>query len=63
MKKLIYMAGLLAMTSCTYDSMRLQQPEELGTEKDSYIIEAEGGCAEVKVYANMEGNAFLEEGT
>lgn len=63
MKKLIYMAGLLAITSCTYDSMRLQQPEELGTEKDSYIIEAEGGCAEVKVYANMEGNAFLEEGT
>ena len=61
MKKFIYMiAVLLAAISCSYDHMKLQQPEELGTAEDSYVIEAEGGSVKVVVYANMEGDAYLE---
>ena len=53
-------AVLLAAISCSYDHMKLQQPEELGTAEDSYVIEAEGGSVKVVVYANMEGDAYLE---
>lgn len=59
MKKIIYIVMSLAAVSCSFDAMRLQSPEELGTDKEEYIINAEGGTAEVEVYANMSGRAYF----
>lgn len=60
MKKVIYTAVMLLIAvACSFDDMRLQSPEELGTEMDEYIIEAEGGTAEVNVYANSAVEATL----
>lgn len=59
MKRIIYIGMLLAAVSCTFDNMRLQRPEELGTDKDEYMIEAEEGSTDVKVYTNMPGSAYI----
>ena len=61
MKRLIYICIALTAVSCGYDDMRLQKPEELGTDKDEYVLDAQGGCAEISVYSNMEGEAFFAE--
>lgn len=60
MKRFLYTGLLLAAVSCSFDDMRLHSPEELGTDKDEYIIEAVGGTAEVKVYANSDVKASFD---
>lgn len=64
MKRISYiiLTALLA-ASCYFDDMHLQQPEELGTDMDEYIVEAEGGEVGVIVYANMPGTGRLEAET
>lgn len=59
MKKYFYII-CAAFLLCACDDMRLQKPEELGTDSDEYIVEAEGGQALVNVYANMKGSASVE---
>lgn len=59
MKRIIYIGMLLAAVSCTFDNMRLQRPEELGTDKDEYMIGTEEGSTEVKIYTNMPGSAYI----
>lgn len=60
MKRFLYTGLLLAAVSCSFDDMRLQRPEELGTDRDEYIIEAAGGTAEVMVYANSDVRASFD---
>ena len=60
MKRFLYTGLLLAAVSCSFDDMRLQRPEELGTDRDEYIIEAAGGTAEVMVYANSDVKASFD---
>lgn len=58
MKKYISIFSLACLL-CSCDDMRLQKPEELGTDADEYVIDAEGGNAKISVYANMPGKAFF----
>lgn len=60
MKRLFYILPAL-MLAVACEDMRLQKPEELGTDADEYIVDAEGGEALVNVYANMPGKAVLKD--
>lgn len=55
MKRIYMLLAAALAVSCSFDGMRLQKPEELGTDKDEYIVSAEGGQVEIKVYANAAG--------
>ncbi len=54
---------LLSLCSCAFDGMRLKRPEELGTEKEDYILESTAGGTDIQIYANMPGRISLLEGS
>lgn len=60
-KSYIFLAAffLVVAAACESEKMRLQRPEELGTDKDEYYIPAEGGTVQMKVYTNMPGSLHL----
>ena len=58
-KTLILVITALLALSCSNDRMRLQSPDELGTDQDEYVVGADGGEVLVKVYANSAGTVSL----
>lgn len=58
-KYLTIISAALLFWAC--DDMRLQKPEELGSDADEYFIDAAGGSADISVYANMPGRVYAME--
>lgn len=63
MKKEVLMAfAILAATSCSLDDAQYLSRDELGTDRHEWVVNADLGRLEVKVYANRKGQVRVLEG-